>query len=888
MKKIIRSLRKLMSGERGMTLTEVLVAATIFVIAAAVAFVIYNLSRETFKKGELAADQQQNTRVAFDELTSDLRLAGYNTNPSGTKVLPDEQIEGAWNTVLTVRGDYDYEDPSKNATPESSLAVTFSVISTGNDEIVTYALGKEGWSGGSTVQISADVADATRDGTVEVVNIPNVALTQNEPPYVLYKITLNNDYNTYGTSSFIVRQPVADNIRSMNFRYYDESDTLMTAPGGAESGKDTRATIRRVEVDLIGMTQSPDPKWVDPNDSNPLTNKYRKFQLTQDIIPRNLGLFGVPDIDLTPPTAPTGVALCAGHCEGMIVKWNPNSPNEIVDRYMVKYGTSPTALDNIMETTNTYIFITNLSNATVYYFAVAALDASGNRSPYSSTISATVRDDVNPTRTVPAAVEAASVTVTGHSPSEGLVGRIRLNWAAVTENSGPLACDPGSPTIRDLKGYRIYKSPSAIYTPDPSNILVDENVVQSMANPEYTDLSVVNCRNYYYNITAVDKCGNESTPIAAAIQGKASSDIKPTKPINVNSLRVGTNRIRVMWDAVTQDVAEPPNTIHIEIYKIYKARISAGSDPWSATYAYIGNSDVNMTEYYDDGAETQSDDWDIYYRVSAIDDCPNESEMSDPSKASCPFDGIINIDPPNGSEMATGTYTITVTVSGTDAYTGCNLTIVDDNDQTVYSQDRTGAPPYTYSWTVSVAANYTVTATVENASGCFKSRSVTYSVVPSVPCEITAADPIYNPTKGPSKYNSVYWKIANSSGKNLQIYTLEIRLAEDNTGNGKKLLKIYYPWVIGVAFDLQPNVVYNSPSGDTLPATVSFNDDPHEPLLLGLDRTPLNPMPMGLLFSNALISGTKKDIIGVRYYFRYAGEPSQGLCDLRVDPTPAP
>ncbi|MEW5806003.1 MAG: prepilin-type N-terminal cleavage/methylation domain-containing protein [Acidobacteriota bacterium] len=883
MKKILSRLRMVIRGEKGLTLTEILVATTIFVIAAAVAFVIYNLSRESFKKGEMAADQQQSTRVAFDELCTDLRLAGYNTNPMGSPVLPDEQIEGAWDTTITVRGDYDHEDPSLNSTPESSLAVTFSTITTGNDEIVTYALGKEGWTGGSSIKIYADVADSTRDGTVEEVTIDHVALMQDAPPYVLYKITLNNDYATYGTSSFIVRQPVADNIKSMTFKYYDQNGALMTAPGGSESAKDTRSTIRRIEVDLVGMTQHPDPKWVDPADSDPKTRQYRKFNLTSDIIPRNLGMKGIPDIDLTAPSTPTGVALCQGHCEGMIVKWNANDPNEIVDHYMVKFGTSPGSMDDVRETRNTYIFISNLMTGTLYYFAVAAVDASGNRSQYSSAISAVVKDDVSPTRTVPAAVDSGSATITGHDPSEGLVGRIQLSWNAVSQNADPLACDPGSPTIRDLKGYRIYRSTSSSYTPGPSYLLADENTVLASASPQYTDWNVVNCRNYYYNITAVDKCGNESAPWAAAIQGKASSAIQPAKPTNVNANRIGPDRIRITWTPVTQDTATPPNTIFIDNYKIWKARIPTGSNPWMAEYTYIGNS--STSEYIDTGAEGQSEDWEIYYRVSALDDCPNESDLSDPALSSCPFDGEISIDPPDGSEMATGTYTITVSVSGTDTYTSCNLQIVDQNNQTVYNEDRPGSPPYTFSWTVTIPGNYYVTATVENSSGCIKTKTVTYNVVPTVPCEITASDPVYNPTKGASKYNSIWWKIANSSGKDLEIFKLVVRLAEDRTQKGKKLQKIYYPWVEGLSFDQQPNVVYSS-SGDTLPASVSFNNDPRPPLPLGAEYTALNPQKMGLLFDKPLIVGQLKDIVEVVYTFRYHGEPSQGECDLRIEPIP--
>ncbi len=892
MKRALRHFNKVIKGKIGLTLAEILVAMTIFVIAATVAFVIYNLSRESFKKGELAADQQQNTRVAFDELVSNLRLAGYNTHPVGSRVRPDEQVEGAWDTIVTVRGDYDFEDPTLRDTPETSLVGTFDVVSTGNDEIVTYALGKEGWTGGSSIKIYADVGDATRDGTVEEVTISNVALNQDDPPYVLYKIILNNDYTTYGTSSFVVKQPIADNIKTLTFKYYDENETLITAPGGAEANMNNRASIRRIEVDLVGMTQHPDQKWVDPNDSDPNTRQYRKFNLNSDISPRNLGKFGVPDIDLSPPSTPTGLSACAGHCEGMLLQWNANDPNEVVDHYRVKFGTSPGALDEIRETSNNYIYIGNLSNGTLYYFAVAALDISGNRSAFTSPVSEIVRDDVSPTLTVPAAVDSGSVNVTGHGISEGLIGRIDIGWDAVTQNASALACDPASPMIRDLKGYRIYKSTSASYTPDVTNMIADENTVLAEANPQYSDFNVVNCRNYYYNITAVDKCGNESAALIMPVQGKASSGIKPQKPISVNANRIGIGTIRVTWDPVTQDVDDPPNTIMIDTYRIYRVRIPAGQDPWLAEYEYIGNS--STTEYIDSSAPPHAWGLTIYYRVQAIDDCPNESELSDPSGTSCPFEGIIDIDPPNGSQLGSGTHAITVMVSGPDAYTQCNLQITDEFNALVFDDNKVGAPPYIFEWDVVVSGNYVATAYVENSNGCIKTATANYTIVPAIACCISAANPTYNTAKGKHKYGYIYWEIVNACGKDLQIFNIEIYLATDNLMNDKKLLKIYYPYDPNLSFVEQPDVVYCSgddcvnPPGDPLPTSVSFNNDPRPSLFLGIENDFENPFIMGLLFDKALMSsnGDVKDILGITFDFQYAGEPSKGTCNLIVEPIP--
>ena len=58
---------------------------------------------------------------------------------------PDEQIEYAWHSAVTLRGNYNFDAPNdtnhydhgRESTLESSY---FPVVTTGNDEIVTYVL----------------------------------------------------------------------------------------------------------------------------------------------------------------------------------------------------------------------------------------------------------------------------------------------------------------------------------------------------------------------------------------------------------------------------------------------------------------------------------------------------------------------------------------------------------------------------------------------------------------------------------------------------------------------------------------------------------------------------------------------------------------------------
>src|SRR5262245_149517 len=171
--------------ERGFSLIEMMVASAIFAIAAAVAFILYSAAQKSYKAGENFTDQQQATRVAFDRMVSDIRLAGFNTNPDGDNTRIDEQVEGVWDTAITIRGDFDFEDPAASVTPESALpGSSYNVVSTGNDEIVTYVLAKPGPVGSDTLTLRLD-ADKPRTKTLKTITIPNVTLVQRHPPYSL-------------------------------------------------------------------------------------------------------------------------------------------------------------------------------------------------------------------------------------------------------------------------------------------------------------------------------------------------------------------------------------------------------------------------------------------------------------------------------------------------------------------------------------------------------------------------------------------------------------------------------------------------------------------------------------------------------------------------------
>src|SRR3989442_4451828 len=133
------------AASAGVGLAELLVAAAVFAMVVAVALALYSGAAKSYRIGEQLSAEQQNVRTAFDRMTSEIHLAGLNTNPDGDPNRTDEQIEGAWDTAVTFRADLDFGDSVKGTVPELSLATpNYRIVSTGNDEIVTYALAKPG------------------------------------------------------------------------------------------------------------------------------------------------------------------------------------------------------------------------------------------------------------------------------------------------------------------------------------------------------------------------------------------------------------------------------------------------------------------------------------------------------------------------------------------------------------------------------------------------------------------------------------------------------------------------------------------------------------------------------------------------------------------------
>jgi hypothetical protein len=560
------------------------------------------------------------------------------------------------------------------------------------------------------------------------VTINNVVLNPTAPPYTLYRVTLNNDNATYGQPGFVVRTPLVENVRDLSFTYYNAAGTFKDAAATipeTSAAKTTRNTMTHVGISLVGMTRDLDMNYNDTAD--PASRQYRKFELKGDITPRNLRMKGLQDLnsDVVPPNTPSTPTLIAGHCGGLILTWTPNALAEGVTQYRVNYGTAAGAPSGTSLTSGSPYFLSGLTTGSTYYATIQAIDASGNISPKSVEVNAVVANTNTPS------------APTGLSASTDQNYYVRLNYSPTTTNtaSNP-AADPQAPAIRDLAGYRLYRSPATGFTPGTTNLLAGEAVIRASSMPPHYDTPVVACQDYFYRMTAVDTCGVESAPTAEA-QGLATSPgILPQAPVGVTANFLGSGQAQINWNRVVKDVND--KDIDVFRYSVYRSDpIDANSSPASAVWNTTPIAQVYVNNYLDTAMPTLGVNQVIYYRVTAEDTCPNISAPSAEAKAECAFSGDVAFSAPTDGQLVAGVVPVTVRVSGgTDTYTGVTITYVHSVGglRRTYTSNTAGPIWADTGWLASPAGSYTITATVRNSTGCTKSKTITVIAASTVGC----------------------------------------------------------------------------------------------------------------------------------------------------------
>lgn len=459
---------------------------------------------------------------------------------------PDEQIEYAGASVVTVRSNFDFDfelgdcivpnTPCENGREKIYESNTFPVVTTGNDEIVTYALRPMnppvGWNP-TQLTFFADAGrprrvDPSTNVKEDAINLPRVydpcTGGCNAPPYSLYRITLQDRNGVAFTET-----PIAENIRSVNYRYFRDAaatDEILVLPDGAGqydpaaagatvAGRDTRAEIRSIRINLVGMNQQADPDFNDPTDA--IAPRYRKYQLESLIVPRNIGRRGMKEFTTDAPQTPTLDIVCPGSCNATYLSWTAAGSGGEVDSYNILFDTDDctsgfTYAEDAGRNLDGYASIIPwITPGQVYFFAVQAINRYG--AVTSNCISARVENVTRPQP--PTILEATG----GALPA--VADQITLQWPPATKNylaNSSTTCSNSSVrSVTDMPNaerryYRVYKSKlSAVDPADPGTTLAlnEYSATQPMfdgTNMVWSDPAVANCTKYYYRIATIDYC----------------------------------------------------------------------------------------------------------------------------------------------------------------------------------------------------------------------------------------------------------------------------------------------------------------------------------------------------------------------------------------------
>ncbi len=253
--------------------------------------------------------------------------------------------------------------------------------------------------------------------------------------------------------------------------------------------------------------------------SNAITYKYDSGD-TGNI---NLDYIILTSLDAEPPTAPEGLKSTGKSGSTVNLSWMASTDNMGIGGYKI-YRDGKAVNSRLV--TDTAYTDTGLIPDTSYTYYVKAVDASGNESVASETISVTT----DPPDTLPP-------TAPGDLRNTGKTGStVSLSWTASNDNVG-------------VSGYTVYRNGTAVN----SKLITDTS---------YTDTGLIPNTTYTYYVTAKDGAANESAT-SSMISVTTNPDSQgPTAPGALTSTGKTANSISLSWIASTDNVSVAGYTIY--------------------------------------------------------------------------------------------------------------------------------------------------------------------------------------------------------------------------------------------------------------------------------------------------------------------------------------
>jgi prepilin-type N-terminal cleavage/methylation domain-containing protein len=263
--------RSVFRQKNGLTLIELLIALVLSGILIAALYQLFIRQQKTYTVQDQVADMQQNIRVAIDQMTREIRMAGYGGNILAifSNINGFANIITPANNSITILLADQVGVLKQNATKGTTQlkATNASVFNTDKKKYLCL-------NGLNNYLIQGIVTD-----TITLA----ASLTEdhliNEPVYIVKAITyslglsggktvLRRNENTGGSA-----QPLAENMESLQFTYFDAMGNVTSNP----------LDIRMVRVAVTSKTNMSDPEYKGGDG-------YRRRILSSNIKVRNMGL----------------------------------------------------------------------------------------------------------------------------------------------------------------------------------------------------------------------------------------------------------------------------------------------------------------------------------------------------------------------------------------------------------------------------------------------------------------------------------------------------------------------------------------------------------------------------------------------------------------------
>jgi chitodextrinase len=233
--------------------------------------------------------------------------------------------------------------------------------------------------------------------------------------------------------------------------------------------------------------------------------------------------------DTTPPTAPSNASATATSSTQISLSWTASTDNVGVKEYWVERcpgNPCSASFAQVGTAASSPYSDSGLASSTTYSYQVRATDAAGNLSPYSNVTSATTQ---TPPDTEPPSAPGPLLATPAIGP------QIDLTWTAATDNVA-------------VTGYIVERC-AGIACGDFLPIV-------TVSGTSYSDTGLAATTSYSYRVRATDAAGNLGpySNVTTAITLALPDVTPPTAPSNLVPLAVGTNRIRLVWTASTDDV----------------------------------------------------------------------------------------------------------------------------------------------------------------------------------------------------------------------------------------------------------------------------------------------------------------------------------------------